>query len=126
MEKENPKTVKAVPATDKIDSELPPAIVMAIKEIVSAAMSELIKSSAPVPLAPQTLPAPSNAVIPPLVQAGYVSKLKGIPVQPGQDLRHVHPQEIKNWFAAIENRWKESYDRRQVGGQPVSLTLGRG
>ena len=65
--------------------------------------------------------------VPPAAQNGhYVSKLKGIPVEPGQDLRHVHPSVIQNWFNTIENRWKEAYNKRKIGGAPVDLSWTRG
>jgi hypothetical protein len=56
----------------------------------------------------------------------YVSKLKGIPVQEGQDLRHVHPSVIQTWFNNVESRWKDQYNKKQVGGSPVNMNWTRG
>ena len=110
--------VKQAPAA------LDPAILAAINAAVSAAVVQTIAAMQPV-----AAPAAPAATLPAQAQQGkpaYTPRLKGIEVQPGQDLRHVHPNVINDWFNNLENRWKEQYNKKQVGGKPVNMNWTRG
>lgn len=139
MEKENPKpnTVGTGSEKEKIfvaekpkeKPALSPEMLLAIQEAVAASVSTIVKqlmpvtpiaASASVPLA-MTQPAPQVPQ-----QAGYVSKLKGIEVELGQDLRHVGAERIRNWFAGVEQRWKQQYNKRQIAGGAVDMSWTRG
>lgn len=128
--------VEAAPAPVAAPVALDPSVMAAIQATVEVAMKTAVGVIIE-QLKPATLPsspAPSipvrNAGAPPetgqLPNGNYVSKLKGIPVEPGQDLRHVHPGVIQNWFNTVENRWKEQYNKRKLGGAPVDLSWTRG
>lgn len=123
------------PAPLTLDPTIMAAIQASVEVAMKSAVGVILEQLKPATL-PST-PAPSipvrNAGAPtPIPQVGqlsngnYVSKLKGIPVEPGQDLRHVHPGVIQNWFNTVENRWKEQYNKRKMGGAPVDLSWTRG
>lgn len=77
-------------------------------------------------------PAQTHDNAPPIVPeraintSPYQSTLKGAPVQPGQDWRHLTPEQRRQWFSNLEYRWKQQYNTRQQGGQPVSMGWTRG
>jgi hypothetical protein len=137
--KEDQNISKAETVPTFIDrTPLDPAILAMIQESVKVAVAalvpEVIAAVAPKPtVASEPLLQPvvatkMNPNPPPAQQPVYKTRLQGIPVNSGQDLRHVHPQEIKNWFARLENRWKENYAKKQAAalGSSVSLTLEAG
>lgn len=76
------------------------------------------------PVQHHTPPAPPAYVRPPQIKS--VSKLQGIPAEPGQTLQDIHPAVIKQWFNALEARWKLSYANKSVDGQPANLSMSRG
>src|SRR5580700_10248150 len=106
----------------------------AVNAAIGAVVPELLKALAPQAVNPSVPVVQPNSITtmmnpnPPQPAVAYKTKLKGIPVHPGMDLRHVHPQEIKNWFARLENRWKENYAKKQAAalGSSVSLTMEAG
>ena len=131
------KNVEAAPATPAAPVPLDATVMAAIQATVQAAMKEAVGIIVE-QLKPDTLPkTPAPSI--PVVNAGaprasshfdkngnYVSKLKGIPVEEGQDLRDVNPNVIRNWFSSIENRWKEQMNARKIGGTPVEMGWTRG
>ena len=110
---------------------LDPYVLAAIQAAVKDSIGSIMAQVMPRAQATQTpsLPVP-NAGAPnpaPIYSDGtYTSKLKGIPVAEGQDLRHVHPSVIQNWFNTVESRWKDQYNKKQVGGAPVNMNWTRG
>ncbi len=114
-----------------LDANIMSAIQATVQEAMKTAVGVIVEQLKPSTLPSTPAPAISvrNAGAPnpaPVNNGNYVSKLKGIPVEPGQDLRHVHSSVIHAWFQSIENRWKESYNKRKVGGAPVDLSWTRG
>ena len=119
MEKEKHPALET--KKEKVDASLPqmtgvsldPAIQAAIQAAVSSAVASVVGQL--VQQAPQLNVAPAPIAVrptrlnpnPPPPQTDYKTKLKGIPVEPGQDLRHVHPAEINAWFRGIEERAKQ-------------------
>ena len=105
---------------------LSPAVEQAIAAAIQAALAPVLDiltkpaTAAPAP-APEAHPGVVNAVEP-----SPRFKLVGIPVAEGQDLRHVHPQTIKNWFGSVEQRWKEIHNAKKVGGANVNMNWTRG
>lgn len=135
---ENPAVVSTAsnqsPNTTPPALALEPAILAAIQAAVTQSVSATVQAVM-TQLAPKAQPAPVNDAASTLVNPNapapgtnghYVSKLKGIPVQPGQDLRHVHPSVVQGWFNTVESRWKEQYNKRKMGGAPVDMSWTRG
>lgn len=131
-EKNGQNSAKLAPASSvhpSIDPQTQALIDAAVKNAVAAALSQLTPSHPTgsneiVQSAPKTALNPNPP--PPPSTTPYKIKLKGIPVEPGQDLRHVHPQVIKNWFHSVEQRWKDSYNARKMDGQPSNMSWTRG
>ena len=130
------KKMEEVKPTAAIETKLDPMVMSAIQATVAAAMKEAVGTIIE-QLKPATLPHTPAPAIPvrnagapnpsvPIQNGNYVSKLKGIPVEEGQDLRHVHPAVIQQWFNTVETRWKENYNKRNIGGKPVDLNWTRG
>jgi hypothetical protein len=119
-----------IPQAPALDPAILAAIQAAVTQSVSATVQAVMSQLAPKPQAQPANDAPSALVNPnapaPGTNGNYVSKLKGIPVQPGQDLRHVHPSVIQGWFNTVESRWKEQYNKRKMGGAPVDMSWTRG
>lgn len=91
---------------------LDPAIQAAIQAAVSNAVTLIVGQMAQAPVinhaaAPLAVRPTRLNPNPPPDNSDYKVRLKGIPVEPGQDLRHVHPAEINAWFRGIEERAKE-------------------
>jgi hypothetical protein len=55
-----------------------------------------------------------------------MGKLQGIPVQEGQDIRHVPREVINEWFSNLEDRWKQKHNAFKKLGTPVNMSLSRG
>jgi hypothetical protein len=130
---EEPKKVEKVemnPVQEPVSAApaLDPAMLAAIQAAVQSAVGTIVASlgigNPQAQKAPQT--APNVPQVNNGMQPSYVSKLKGIPVEPGQDLRHVHPSVINDWFNVIETRWKENYNKKMVAGSPVNMNWTRG
>lgn len=131
---EQPTSDKPVSAPQT--QALTPEMLKAIQEIVSASVGEVMKQVVAQPQA-QT---PSTAAtvgtdasgLPllnprqPPKQSVYKTRLQGIPVEEGQDLRHVHPARISAWFQNVEQRWKQQMNDRKVSGSAVNLGWTRG
>jgi hypothetical protein len=114
---------------------LDPTVMAAIQASVEVAMKAAVGTileqlkPATLPLTPAPAIPVRNAGAPnpaPAPQQNYVPRLQGIPVEPHQDLRDVHPGVIQQWFQNIENRWKENFNKRKVAGSPVELSWTRG
>jgi hypothetical protein len=132
------ENVKREPSTEEVKPEvkpmemplaLDPAILAAINAAVVGSVKEIVnalKPATPAPLPPtQGDPRFAKPYVPPYEP--YKVRLKGIAVQPGEDLRHVHPQIIRQWFAQVENRWKERMKAQgSRNGLQTSLTLTQG
>ncbi len=124
-EEAKPEVLPAAPMPAALD----PAILAAINAAVVGSVNTIVAAlkpatPAPVPLTPGN-PQYAKPYVPPYEP--YKVRLKGIPVQPGEDLRHVHPQLIRNWFAQVENRWKERMKAQGArNGLQTSLTLTQG
>lgn len=120
------------PVPLKID----PALLAAIQAAVSQSVKEQLAQQTPQPQVPaphinQSVSAkPVASIAAPLplntLTGNYTSKLKGIPVNPGEDLRHVPKHIVEQWFHGVETRWKDQYNKRKVGGAPVDLNWTRG
>jgi hypothetical protein len=133
VETQEPKVAAPEPqvAPVVLDPHVMLAIQTSVQEAMKTAVGIIVEQ-----LKPSTLPSTPAPAIPvrnagapnpaPVNNGNYVSKLKGIPVEPGQDLRHVHPSVIQNWFNTVENRWKEAYNKRKIGGAPVDMSWTRG
>lgn len=126
------KTENSENPIDKVAmAPIDPALLAAINAAVTHAVSGIVKQLAP-QTAPQVNPVPSPTVntlknpMPVPQQAAYKSKLQGIPVEPGEDLRHVHPNVIHAWFRNLEDRWKAQYNNKKVGNEPVNVSWTRG
>lgn len=114
-----------------LEANVMSAIQASVEVAMKAAVGTILEQLKPATL-PST-PAPAipvrNAGAPnpaPVKPQNYVPKLQGIPVEPHQDLRDVHPGVIQQWFQNIENRWKENFNKRKVAGSPVELSWTRG
>jgi hypothetical protein len=59
----------------------------------------------------QTVQNPSKV----LNSANYVSKIVGFPVEPGQDWRHLTPEQRNQWFRQHENKWKTRFGATNRG-----------
>jgi len=120
-----------LPAVSGVPIEFPPldpAILAHITQAIQASIGAIAAQLAPKPV---EVPGhvPSNTLKnpnPPPAQSVHTTKLKGIPVEPGEDLRHVHPNVINAWFHNLESRWKEQLNKRKLSGQPTSVQLTRG
>jgi hypothetical protein len=138
VKKDTKQIEKATAPAQPQAQPLDPIVMLAIQETVAVAMKQAVGTILE-QLKPATIPAtpapaipvrnagapnPSNPV--PSNNGNYVSKLKGIPVEPGQDLRHVHPAVVNEWFSKVESRWKENYNKKKMGGAPVDLSWTRG
>lgn len=121
MEKETKKSEELKPTqpTPVLSPEIESAIRSEIQKSIGAAIREALKQSEPAKAMTQAAAAQQVPQ-----QAPYKTKLQGIPVEPGQDLRHVHPDVIRTWFANIENRWKEQYKRNSSMQSSLSLSQG--
>jgi len=121
--KKVPEFVKEPEPTTKLD----PQVLAAINEAVSGAVKSIVeqlKPQTPTQVAPAAKPVPQSNFG--NNSTNYVTKLKGIPVEPGEDLRHVSRDIVQKWFLQVEARWKESYNSRKLDGRPVGMTLDRG
>jgi hypothetical protein len=125
--------VVSTPAVGK--PALDPAVMAAIQVAVSTAMSALITELKPAvaALPGATTPAMTDGVAhvparpkPVLAQSVYKTKLQGIPVNPGEDLRYVPAAEINAWFAKVERRWQERMNNQKMGDGAVNVNWTRG
>lgn len=133
------KEVKETPVTNVVAKTEAPshpkpaldsAILDAINQAVMGAVKTIVEQVKTVPAPQSPVSAPTSAYgappAPPSNQP-YVPKLKGIPVEPGQDLRHVHPTVIQGWFDGIENRWKQRMrERGAANGTQANVGWTRG
>lgn len=105
MEKEKHPALDAKKEDKALDPAIQAAIAAAVSSAVSAIVGQLaVNTPAQINEAPLAVrPTRLNPNQPP-ANSDYKTKLKGIPVEPGQDLRHVHPLEIAAWFRGIEER----------------------
>jgi hypothetical protein len=110
---------------------LDPAILAAIQAAVVGSVKEIVAALKPVTgAAPQAMVPTQDTrypmpYVPPYEE--YKSKLKGIPVEAGQDLRHVHPMRINEWFRNIELRAAERLKAAGLkNGLQTTMTIGRG
>ena len=87
-----------------LSTGLDPAILAAINQAVTGAVKVIVDQLKPAQASPQAQGASKypTPYVPPTQP--YRSKLQGIPVQAGQDLRHVHPLVIREWFGQIQAR----------------------
>lgn len=83
-----------------VDPAIQNAINQAVAGAVSAIMEKLMQPSANLPALNTAQPQASSHALPPMRQP--IAKLKGIPVEEGQDLRHVPAWRINEWFRNIE------------------------
>jgi hypothetical protein len=114
---------------------LSPEILAAIAATVQAAMQPVLEMLTKPTTAPRA-PTPPAAMQESTTHYGngspkpntntWVSKLKGIPVEEGQDMRHVKREVIQGWFSNVEQRWKEKVNSQRAGGQPVNMNWTRG
>ena len=123
IDQEKKELVTEITSPTPLDPAILAAINAAVVSSVKAIVEHLKPTVAPAPmtLAPQ-LQAP---YVPPYVP--YNTKLQGIPVEAGQDLRHVHPSVINQWFANVEQRAKDRIKAQgNRSGLQSAMTIGRG
>jgi hypothetical protein len=100
----SPEIEKMVPAAP-MPAPLDPRLLDAINQAVLGAVKSIVAQVVPQPQSnlsshiTQPQPLQANG-LPPMRKP--VSKLKGIPVEQGQDLRHVPAWKINEWFRDIE------------------------
>jgi hypothetical protein len=118
--------VNKVNDAPKSEMALSPEVLKAIQSAVEGAVATIAAKMTSVQHPSDFVAPPPSAkpVVP--IQAPYESKLKGIPVEAGQDLRHVPTDVIHAWFAKQEHKWKDGYNRRKVAGEQVSMGWTRG
>lgn len=106
---------------------LDPAVLDAIKQAVGSAIAAIAVTPAQ-QATPASKALPTQNLRPNVPKdQPYVTRLKGIPVEPGEDLRHVPANVVKAWFHNLEERWKENYNRKKVSdGSPVNVSWTRG
>lgn len=103
-----------------------PALLAMIQETVAAAVGQAVGAIVE-QLRPAAAPVFAPAV-PPVTQqrSHYKPKLQGIPVEPGQDMRHVPTDVINNWFNTLEQRWRDIYNKKSHLGKPADMNWTRG
>jgi hypothetical protein len=87
---------------------LDPAILDAINQAVAGAVKTIVAQVVPqqqVQAASTVAQPQASNGLPPMRKP--ISRLKGIPVEPGQDLRHVPAWRINEWFRDIEIKAQE-------------------
>src|SRR5580692_3589375 len=110
--------------TPPLSQEILAAINATVQETMKSAVVEIVKA-----LKPQTSQAlPVNPPVSqkphfvPPASTDYKPKLVGIQVEEGQDLRHVHPSVINDWFSKVESKWKDKYNKKGYDSKPAELT----
>jgi hypothetical protein len=112
-----------------LGTQLDPAILAAIQAAVVGSVKEIVAALKPATAPVSAAPAQDNRYPTPYVPPyeSYKSKLTGIPVEPGQDLRHVHLMRINEWVRNIEARAAERLKAAGLrNGLQTTMTIGRG